>query len=235
MKRRRRRVRWCRIGICVLVIVAMVLLIRGCGKKEKEEEHEPISVSVEVPDISNLSDPFNTMSADWGADDLVGWHHYDIPDSYARTGGYLPDIVQVYTYCLCRQYGLDYEMVLALIEYESGYKYDAVNSKGAYGYMQIVYVWHSDEVNYEKELLNPYTNIRIGLLYLKELNEQFDTMEEVLTAYNYGCVGARKLWEDKEHTSSFAINVMRIRDGIKENMEEKDEKNSYRPGDVQLQ
>lgn len=185
----------------------------------ENETTEEENVNHDVPDVSGLEYPFTTMSLDWGEDTLEGWYHYDIPDEYVQTGGYFPDAVQVYTYALCTQNGIDYPMVLAMIEVESGYKYDAVSKGGAVGYMQVVPSYHSARLGTPlsaEAFLNPYLNIDAGIDYLVELFERFDSKEEVLTAYHYGVTGAyRDYWNKGEEGSSYSDEVLEIADRIR--------------------
>ena len=37
---------------------------------------------------------------DWGGEDLEGFVLYEMPEEYSRTGGYFPEKMQVYTYCV---------------------------------------------------------------------------------------------------------------------------------------
>lgn len=76
-----------------------------------------------------------------------GFVFYEIPEEYSRTGGYFPEKMQVYTYCVCKQYGVRYFLVVALIEKESGYKFDKVGDDGhSIGYMQIYEECHRDRM-----------------------------------------------------------------------------------------
>ncbi|MCD8110247.1 MAG: lytic transglycosylase domain-containing protein [Clostridiales bacterium] len=182
------------------------------------EATEEETASHDIPDISGLEYPFNTMSLDWGEDTLDGWYHYDIPTEYVQTGGYFPDAVQVYTYALCKQNGIDYPTVLAVIEVESSYQYDAVSESGALGYMQLVPKYHSERLGgttSEDVFLNPYQNIYAGISFLAELSEKYGTDDEVLTAYHYGVSGARSLfWSEGETGSSYSDKVLEVAERI---------------------
>ena len=70
------------------------------------------------------------MSHDWGGEELEGWEPYQIPAEYEKTGGYLPECMQQFTYIICQQNGIDYALALAIMEVESGYKWDAYCSEG---------------------------------------------------------------------------------------------------------
>ena len=91
--------------------------------------------------------PFNLMSHDWGGEELEGWKPYQIPADYEKTGGYLPECMQQFTYIICQQNGVDYALVLAIMEVESGYKWDAYCSEGSQGYMQVNVKWHEDRMD----------------------------------------------------------------------------------------
>lgn len=194
---------------------------------ETETENATEAITNDIPDISDLEFPFTTMSLDWGEDTLEGWWHYDIPEEYEQTGGYLPDAVQVYTYALCTQNGIDYAMVLAIIEAESGYQWDAVSETGALGYMQVIPKWHSERLGYpqsDEAFINPYLNIEAGISYLVELAGRFDSQEKVLTAYHYGVTGAyRDYWNKGETGSSYSETVLEVAERIQNQLEERAE------------
>ncbi len=182
---------------------------------------EPIATLHDTPDIDGLFYPFNQVSADWSEENLKGWWRYTIPDEFKRTGGYLPDVVQVYTYSLCKQSGIRYSLVLALMEIESGYQYDALSDTNDIGYMQVNYKWQQDKMPdmTEKALYNPYVNIGVGIRYLAELSEEFSTEEAVLTAYHYGVSGAySRCYQDASITSDYAEKVLEASVRIEEEL-----------------
>ena len=120
------------ILLAVALIIAVVTVITGvfaCGKQEEpqqaaqaEQEEEVKAEDIvidpaeggdaEMMDPDNFAYPYNLMSCDWGAGDTDGLTLYEIPEEYQRTGGKLPQVVQVYTYCLCREYEIDYNVML---------------------------------------------------------------------------------------------------------------------------
>jgi membrane-bound lytic murein transglycosylase MltF len=88
-------------------------------------------------------------------------------------------------------HGLDWRLVAALIQEESGFKSDAVSSKGAIGLMQVRAIAAQDvgEIDFSA----PNDNIRTGVRYLKRLETMFasagegrDRLALVLAAYNVG-------------------------------------------------
>lgn len=94
---------------------------------------------------------------------------------------------------------IDPLLVLALIQVESGFQTDAVSPMGARGMMQIMpdtgrslaaslareYGYHP--VAFKPESLDdPVLNLRLGIFYLQDLHKQFQHLNLVLTAYNFG-------------------------------------------------
>lgn len=165
---------------------------------------------------------FDTMSADWG-DEADGFVFYEIPEEYDRTGGYFPEKMQVYTYCVCKQYGVRYDLVVALIEKESGYKFDEVGDDGhSIGYMQIYEEWHKDRMESLNvtDLRNPYQNVLVGIDYLSELIERYGTIQDALAAYNYGEQGAkRNLWKKGIYVYEYNQTIMSRMKEIEEELE----------------
>ncbi|MCA9771885.1 MAG: transglycosylase SLT domain-containing protein [Myxococcales bacterium] len=82
----------------------------------------------------------------------------------------------------------------AIIAKESSFKSQIVSSAGAVGLMQLrpfvaadVARRHGIEWHGVETLHDPETNVRLGLLYFKELLDRFDgDSRKALTAYNYG-------------------------------------------------
>lgn len=166
-------------------------------------------------DPVNFTFPYNTMSADWGAGEAI-YRFYELPDKCLETGGCFPEVVQVYTQCLCEQNGISYPMVVALIERESQYRYDALGDDGkSKGYMQIYQMWHEERM--EKlnctDLLNPYQNIKVGIDYLAELTEKYEDERLVLMYYNRGGrnsygTGALDLWEKGIYETEYSRTIL---------------------------
>lgn len=185
----------------------------AAGQQDRQEE-------TQTPDRYAV---FDTMSEDWGAEDVEGFTLYEIPEEYERTGGYFPEKMQIYTYCVCRQYGVSYELVIAMIERESGYIFDEVGDDGnSIGYMQIYESCHKDRMERLgcNDLKNPYQNIIVGVDYLAELLEKYDT-RDALAAYNYGAKGAREhLWSNGIHLYDYNREIMKRMTEIEEELQE---------------
>ena len=93
----------------------------------------------------------------------------------------------IYVNALCDDYGVNYEMVKAVIQTESSWDHKAVSSSGAIGLMQVLPSTAWDEFKTPKEdLYDPYVNVTVGIKYLAHLNNHFDDMDATLTAYSQG-------------------------------------------------
>jgi soluble lytic murein transglycosylase-like protein len=92
-----------------------------------------------------------------------------------------------------RRYGLDPNLVLAVIHIESRGNVFALSPAGAMGIMQIMPAT-GEELAWELEipwtgsqtLFEPIMNIRMGVAYLKQLEDRFGDLSIALAAYNWG-------------------------------------------------
>jgi soluble lytic murein transglycosylase-like protein len=99
----------------------------------------------------------------------------------------------IYINALCDEYGMDYEMVKAVIQTESSWNHKAVSESGAIGLMQVLPSTAWDEFKTSKDdLYDPYVNVTVGIKYLSYLNEHFDDMDATLTAYSHGPTVTKK-------------------------------------------
>ena len=137
--------------------------MRRINEKREASGQNAMLEQVQIWQQEQVAEPdkyaiFDAMSADRGGEE-DGFTLYEIPEEYNRTGGYFPEKMQVYTYCVCKQYGVRYDLVIALIEKESGYRFDKVGDDGhSIGYMQIYEECHRDRMERLNvtDLTNPY-------------------------------------------------------------------------------
>lgn len=98
-----------------------------------------------------------------------GYFSDAIPLSYD-----LQDVIQTE----CERYGIDYCLVLGLIETESGFDPEADNGL-CYGLMQL-------NRDYFPDKLTPAENIQAGIEYLADQLGRYETVEAALCGYNAG-------------------------------------------------
>ena len=102
-----------------------------------------------------------------------------------------------------KENNIDSLLVYAIIKAESNFDDEAVSSKGATGLMQLM-TNTAEEVATNEEielvskdtLLDPETNIRIGVKYFADLMELFQNESVALAAYNAG-MGTVQTWIDE--------------------------------------
>jgi soluble lytic murein transglycosylase-like protein len=84
-----------------------------------------------------------------------------------------------------RRAQLQPEIVLALIEVESGFDNYAVSSAGAQGIMQVMPFWKKEIGRADDNLINPQTNLRYGCTILKHyLDKEQGRLADALARYN---------------------------------------------------
>ena len=192
---------------------------------EPNEVTEPVEVPVNPSrDANNYIYPFNTMSLDWGADVYEsGFKYYQIPQKYVNTGGCFPEAVQVYLWCLCHDNDIDYYTVVAMIERESGYKWNATSSDGTTkGYMQIYDKWHKARMQAEgvDDIYNPYGNIRVGLNILTELIGKYgEDYHRVLMSYNMGETGCKNANDRGVYSTDYSRGILQRAQELKQEIQ----------------
>ena len=93
----------------------------------------------------------------------------------------------IYVNALCDEYGVDYDMVKAVIQTESSWNHKAVSISDARGLMQIKPSTAKSEFRTPgKDLYDPYVNVTVGVKYLRQLHDRFGDWNTALTGYSHG-------------------------------------------------
>nr|WP_314465607.1 lytic transglycosylase domain-containing protein [uncultured Clostridium sp.] len=206
------------------------------GEVIKREPVESVVSSVETDTIAEVVEqevygdpnnsiyPFNTMSADWGEDLYEsGFVFYQIPEEYVAGGGCFPEVVQAYLWYLCRDREIDYYTMVALIERESNYRYNARGDNGnSKGYMQVYEKWHIDRMAEEhcEDLYNPYGNVRVGTNFFQEIWDKYPEVNKALMVYNMGESKALKQWKKGILETEYTRNIIARAQEIKQELQD---------------
>ncbi|MES2180774.1 MAG: lytic transglycosylase domain-containing protein [Pseudomonadota bacterium] len=136
-----------------------------------------------------------------------------IPDDQYRE-----DLLRTVHYEATRA-GLDPQMVLGLIQVESGFKKYALSSVGARGFMQVMPFWVSSIGNKEHNLFHLRLNLRYGCTILRHyIDVEHGDLYRALGRYN-GSLGQpqypnlvlgawRKQWSYQPNYSEFAAKTL---------------------------
>ncbi len=120
-------------------------------------------------------------------------------------------------HAIANEYGLDWTLLMAIIQKESRFDAQAVSPGGDYGLMQINAVNHSRlsiEVGVH-DFLDPRENVRAGAYMLKQLLDRYQDIHLALMAYNMGEYGASQMWEQGIYTSAYSREVINIQRELK--------------------
>lgn len=170
------------VGLAVTVLGSAIAF--GCEKEPKSTE---------------LQQTHKTASE---ANFVVGSVSWDVP---------LDEDLQFFIWQMGERYGLEPELILAVIGQESNYNADAIGDNGnSYGLMQVQPAQHGSRMNQYNvtDLLNPYENILIGVDYLAECIEK-GGLEWGLMAYNGGFEYANAMTEQGTITE-YAESVLML-------------------------
>ena len=166
--------------------------------------YTPLSASVRAVlhhSISDMSEPKLAFPSQHEADvwlmDMSRRLKDRLPDAEYRM-----DFLKTVHYEASRA-GLDPQLVLGLIEVESGFNKYAVSRVGARGYMQVMPFWVKQIGTSDHNLFNPRTNLRYGCTILRHyLDIERGNLYRALGRYN-GSLGkpgypnlVRAAWRD---------------------------------------
>jgi len=148
--------------------------------------YTPLSASVRAVlhhSVSDMNEPKLAFATQHEADvwlmDMSRRLKDRLPDAEFRM-----DFLKTVHYEATRA-GLDPQLVLGLIEVESGFKKYAVSRVGARGYMQVMPFWVKQIGTAEHNLFNPRINLRYGCTILRHyLDIERGNLYRALGRYN---------------------------------------------------
>lgn len=97
----------------------------------------------------------------------------------------------------CDESGIEYELALAVIWKETTFRNVVGDNGNSFGYMQVQPRWHGDRMERlgVTDLMDPFSNFRVGCDYLAELLGKYP-MAQALTCYNTGRPGHNQYADD---------------------------------------
>ena len=115
-------------------------------------------------------------------------------------------------YAVSKQYGIDYTLLLAVMQQESQFDVYAKSDTGDYGLMQINRINHRNlsVVLGIHDFMDPASNVRAGAYMLRDLFDKYGDVHKVLMAYQMGESGAAACWGQGITESQYSRAVLRI-------------------------
>jgi len=199
-----------------LVVLAFAFLIAPYARAG-EQQYEPLAASVQAALHSAVADRAAPEAKFPSVQEKIEWLtemsrrlEKRMPDRQARLE-FLKTV-----YYEAQRAGLDPQLVLGLIQVESGFKKYAVSAAGARGYMQVMPFWVKLIGNSDQNLFHLRTNLRFGCTILRHyLDIEKGDLYRALGRYN-GSLGApeypnivRAVWERQWHWGPSVIQATR--------------------------
>jgi soluble lytic murein transglycosylase-like protein len=184
-------------------IVALALLVATGTAWAGAQQYEPLAASVQAALHDAVSDQASPEPIFASVEEKIRWLaemsrrlEKRMPDKRARL-----DFLKT-VYYEAQRAGLDPQLVLGLIQVESGFKKYAVSQAGARGYMQVMPFWLKLIGKRDQNLFHLRTNLRFGCTILRHyLDIEKGNLYRALGRYN-GSLGApeypnlvRRAWE----------------------------------------
>lgn len=188
------------IGIAAALFIAAGAIDTDVERPAEEPGSVPVLVhSTPEPATDPDEDEADQIEAALLAQ---GYFREDVPLSFEE---------QDFLRSACAEFGVDYPLMLALIEHETNFRNISGDDGRSSGYCQIQIKWWSglmEEIGAE-DLTNPRDNFRTGCAIMARHIERYGSVERALTAYNTGKPGTSKYasaimaraaeWEKGEH------------------------------------
>jgi soluble lytic murein transglycosylase-like protein len=171
-----------RLALALTLVAALLPTAARAGA----QQYEPMADSVRAGLHAAIADraapdpqfPSIQEKVDW-LTEMSSRLTRRMPDREARL-----DLLKT-VYYEAKRAGLDPQMVLGLIQVESGFRKYAVSSEGARGYMQVMPFWIKLIGSKDSNLFNMRTNLRFGCTILRHyLDIEKGDLYRALGRYN---------------------------------------------------
>jgi soluble lytic murein transglycosylase-like protein len=184
-------------------LLAAVLLFSTSAAHAGAQQYEPLAASVQAAMHAAVSDRASPEPRWRSMEERIDW----VTQMSARLIKRIPDAKERVELLKTVKYeaeraGLDPQLVLGLIQVESGFKKYAVSTAGARGYMQVMPFWVKLIGGKSENLFHLRTNLRFGCTILRHyLDIEKGDLYRALGRYN-GSLGrpeypdaVRAVWE----------------------------------------
>lgn len=167
-------------------LIAILLFLSASGAFAGAQQYEPLSASVQAALHKAVSDARPPSSSFRDPMDAVEWLAAMSPrlEKKIPNREYRLDLLRSVHYEATRA-GLDPQLVLGLMQVESGFRKYAVSSAGARGYMQVMPFWVKLIGRPDDNLFDLRTSLRYGCTILRHyLDIEKGDLYRALGRYN---------------------------------------------------
>ncbi len=170
------------VGLALSLAVALPTTAAWAGA----QQYEPLAASVQAALHESIADRAAPEPQFSSIQEKVNW----LTDMSSRLTRRMPDREARLEFLKAVHYeakraGLDPQMVLGLIQVESGFKKYSVSSAGARGYMQVMPFWVRLIGSKDSNLFHMRTNLRFGCTILRHyLDIENGNIYRALGRYN---------------------------------------------------
>lgn len=201
-KRQRKYIVWLLVLVAVIVALqaAIIMIIFSTVKKALVEIAEPETTQPSETVVEQTDHPIR-----------YAYPRYDVPlDRYQ----------QETLYNACQEWGVPYELALAVCWRETGYR-DLVttNDTGTYYGMMAVQgasaKWYMEQCGVEY-LNSEEDRLRVGCCILGYYLDQYDSTHRALMAYNAGPGTAASQWALGVYHTTYTIDIMNYMENLME-------------------
>lgn len=221
---------------CVMLVLPYIVMATFAIPATEDTPNDPpevpdivIDTPVEEPDTLPPVEEEN--EAPEGTEDVTEEPEEDIKDEpEEETEELIPSItyydvplsasLQEYIFTLCNSHGIDPVLIISMIFRESSFQATNIGDSGnSLGLMQIQPRWFQERMvelgitncgkncSHKTCLLNPYSNVTLGIDYVAELMSTGKSIQWVLMAYNGGEVYANRMASEGK-ISSYVSDIL---------------------------
>ena len=174
------------VGFLAVLVLAATMVVTG-----NAEEPEVLVMTNTVydgsPIVEGIQEDFENEKIE-AALVKQGYFREDMPLDYDT---------QAFLRAACEESGVEFELALAVIWKETTFRNVVGDSGDSLGYMQVQPRWHGARMERlgVTDLMDPFSNFRVGCDYLAELLGKYP-MAQALTCYNTGRPGHNQYADD---------------------------------------
>ena len=196
---------------------AQVVSVSAVHTEKDGYKKEPPEIVI-VPAVNNFKTVIETAQAVGATVEAVTETvespvYYDIPLDREQQ-----DIVRE----ISEEYGVPFELVLAVMQVESGFDVDAIGGGNCYGIMQIHQINHPalESQLGIKDWLSLSDNTRAGCYMLGKLLDKYQDETRALMSYNMGEGAAKKAWNAGTRSTGYTQKVQSAKQSLTEQVNE---------------